>query len=105
RRVAARPAYVAGRTLVSMAGPDPPAISDSHRQYRDAWRLVDAARPDGQLRATVSVLAVRQSHLPRDHGAGAVSPPANTAEYAEALPRHWLPLGARTLPGGNDGTG
>ena len=67
--------------------------------------MLNAARPDGQLRATVSILAVLQHHLSRDHGPGAVPSPTTAAEHAEALPRRWLPLGAGTVRGGDDGTG
>ena len=71
---------------------------------RHPRRLVDAARPVGQLRATVSVLAVLQHHLSRDHGPGVVPSPTTTAEPAEALPRRRLPLGAGTVRSGDDGT-
>ena len=49
-------------------------------------------------------LALLQHHLSRDHGPGPVPAPAPSAERAEALPRRWLPVGAGTVRGGDDGT-
>ena len=53
RRVAARPPDVGGRAGVSMDGSDSPSVPDAHGRDRHARHLVDAARPDGQLRAAV----------------------------------------------------
>ena len=59
----------------------------------------------GSYEQLFEVLAVLQLHLSRDHGPGVVPSPTTTAEHAEALPRRRLPLGARAVRGGDDGTG
>ena len=105
RRVAARPPDVAGRAGIRLDGADSPSLPYAHGQHRRARPLVDAARPDGQLRTTVSILAVLEHRLSRDHRPGVVPSPATTAERAEALPRCRLPLGAGRVRAGDDGAG
>ena len=67
RGVASRPADVGGRAGIPMDGTDTSTASHAHGQHRHTRRLVDVARPDGQLRAAVRVRGVHRHHLSRDH--------------------------------------
>ena len=59
----------------------------------------------GSYEQLFQYLALLRHHLSRDHRAGVVPAPPGTAEHAEALPCHWVSLGAGAVRRGDDRTG